>query len=76
MESGGKEERPASIALLAHYSLRFTLPDNAGTKKRGHQAAFFCCNVNRRDYCAPIFTSVTSKTRVALGGKPFFGSAP
>lgn len=24
----------------------------------------------------PIFTSVTSKIRVAFGGKPFFGSEP
>jgi len=36
----------------------------------------FSFNQSHRDYCAPIFTSVTSNTSVAFGGKPFFGSAP
>lgn len=47
-----------------------------GNEKRGPEAAFLFATCNPSSYCAPIFTSVTSKIRVALGGKPFFGSAP
>jgi len=46
---------------------------NKKTRPSRPRFLFATCNTF---YCAPIFTSVTSKIRVALGGKPFFGSAP
>lgn len=45
-------------------------------KKRGLEGRVFMPAKDGARYCAPILTRVTSKIRVSLGGKPFFGSEP
>ena len=72
MRAKGASEMQQRSAASSHGSRPWAAP----AKKNAARRPRFWLQLDRRNYCAPIFTSVTSKISVSFGGKPFFGSEP